>query len=169
MLAKASKNGYAIPAYNINNLEWAKYILEACNEDKSPVILSATENAIDYMGGNRIVVHTGSWGEGNTPVQHQHRESREVFLCHQTAVGFVRLPETERRWSVTEVSFYPAPALYRRRSRWGCISYRPGRMRMPWDPRRYSHGLQRLHEVRRWEKNMHRVLLLPAPFRKMPG
>ena len=55
MLAKASKNGYAIPAYNINNLEWAKYILEACNEDKSPVILAVTENAIDYMGGYHVV------------------------------------------------------------------------------------------------------------------
>ena len=55
MLAKASKNGYAIPAYNINNLEWTKYILEACNEDKSPVILAVTENAIDYMGGYHVV------------------------------------------------------------------------------------------------------------------
>lgn len=55
MLLKASKNGYAVPAYNINNLEWAKYILEACNEDKSPVILAVTENAIDYMGGYHIV------------------------------------------------------------------------------------------------------------------
>lgn len=47
----AYKNKYAIPQFNINNLEWAKYILEACEELKSPVILGASPSAIEYMGG----------------------------------------------------------------------------------------------------------------------
>lgn len=47
----AYKNKYAIPQFNINNLEWAKYILEACEEEKSPVILGASPSAIEYMGG----------------------------------------------------------------------------------------------------------------------
>ena len=51
----ALKNNYAIGAYNINNLEWTKYILEACQEDKSPVILSASESSIKYMGGYSTV------------------------------------------------------------------------------------------------------------------
>ena len=51
----AQKEGYAIGAYNINNLEWAKYILEACEEDKAPVILSVSESAINYMGGYNVV------------------------------------------------------------------------------------------------------------------
>lgn len=55
LLNNALKDGYAIPAYNINNLEWAKYILEACDEDKSPVILAVTEKSIEYFGGFKVV------------------------------------------------------------------------------------------------------------------
>ena len=31
ILIKAKKNKIAIPHFNINNLEWTKYILEECN------------------------------------------------------------------------------------------------------------------------------------------
>lgn len=55
LLIKANKDGYAIGAYNINNLEFARYILEACNEDKAPVIIAASEYAINYMGGYEVV------------------------------------------------------------------------------------------------------------------
>lgn len=50
-IKEAYKNKYAIPQFNINNLEWAKYILEACEEEKSPVILGVSPSAISYMGG----------------------------------------------------------------------------------------------------------------------
>lgn len=46
VLEKALKEGYAVPAYNINNLEWTRYILETCQEDKSPVILAVTEKVL---------------------------------------------------------------------------------------------------------------------------
>ncbi len=55
VLEKALKEGYAVPAYNINNLEWTRYILETCQEDKSPVILAVTEKSIDYFGGVNVV------------------------------------------------------------------------------------------------------------------
>lgn len=55
LLRKASKEGYAIPAYNINNMEWIKYILEACQADKSPVILAVTLGTIKYFGGYKVV------------------------------------------------------------------------------------------------------------------
>lgn len=57
MLNDAKKGGYAIPQFNINNLEWTKYILESCNEQKSPVILGVSEGAIKYMGGYNVVKH----------------------------------------------------------------------------------------------------------------
>ena len=41
--------------FNINNLEWTKAILEEVNELKDPVILGASENAIKYMGGYKVV------------------------------------------------------------------------------------------------------------------
>lgn len=55
MLQNAQKNHYAIPQFNINNLEWTKYILEECEKLKTPVILGVSEGAIKYMGGPKVV------------------------------------------------------------------------------------------------------------------
>lgn len=57
ILNKAKINKYAVPHFNINNLEWTKYILEECNELKSPVILGVSESAIKYMGGYKTIVN----------------------------------------------------------------------------------------------------------------
>ena len=56
-LKSAKELGYAIPQFNINNLEWTRFILEACEEKNSPVILGVSESAIKYMGGYNIVSH----------------------------------------------------------------------------------------------------------------
>lgn len=55
MLQEAKKGKYAIPQFNINNLEWTKYILEECEEKKVPVILGVSEGAAKYMGGFLVV------------------------------------------------------------------------------------------------------------------
>lgn len=55
MLNDAYKNKYCVPQFNINNLEWTKFILEECNELKSPVILGVSEGAAKYMGGFSVV------------------------------------------------------------------------------------------------------------------
>ena len=56
MLLEAKEKKYAIPQFNINNLEWTKTILEKCNEMNLPVILGVSEGAIKYMGGCNTVV-----------------------------------------------------------------------------------------------------------------
>lgn len=55
MLLDAFNNKYAICQFNINNLEWAKYILEECEKNFSPVILGVSESAVKYMGGYNTV------------------------------------------------------------------------------------------------------------------
>ena len=55
MLDKAYENGYGIGQFNINNLEWTKAILEACEEKKSAVILGVSEGDAKYMGGFNVV------------------------------------------------------------------------------------------------------------------
>ena len=55
MLQRAKEGHYAVPQFNINNLEWTKYILEKCNELKIPVILGVSEGAAKYMGGFLVV------------------------------------------------------------------------------------------------------------------
>lgn len=51
ILLDAKKNHYAVPHFNINNLEWTKYILEEMEVLKKPVILGVSEGAAKYMGG----------------------------------------------------------------------------------------------------------------------
>ncbi len=55
MLLKAKKEHYAVPHFNINNLEWTKYILEEMQHLQKPVILGVSEGAIKYMGGYTVV------------------------------------------------------------------------------------------------------------------
>lgn len=48
MFKKAMKGGYAIPAYNFNNMEQMQAIIMACVETKSPVILQVSKGARAY-------------------------------------------------------------------------------------------------------------------------
>jgi len=48
LFAKAVKGGYAIPAYNFNNMEQLQAIIQACVETKSPVILQVSSGARKY-------------------------------------------------------------------------------------------------------------------------
>jgi len=57
MLVTARKEGYAVGQFNINNLEWAKAVLLASEEMKSPVILGVSEGAAKYMTGFKTVVN----------------------------------------------------------------------------------------------------------------
>ncbi len=55
MINKAHEGHYAIAAFNINNLEWTKSILEAVEATKTPVILEVSEGAAKYMCGYKTV------------------------------------------------------------------------------------------------------------------
>ncbi len=55
MLKKAEIGKYAIPHFNINNLEWTRFILEECEKLKTPVIIGVSEGAGKYMGGFKTV------------------------------------------------------------------------------------------------------------------
>ena len=55
MLNKAKENEYAVAQFNINNLEWTRFILEECQANQSPVILGVSEGAAKYMGGYKTV------------------------------------------------------------------------------------------------------------------
>ena len=48
LFAKAMQGGYAIPAFNFNNLEQLQAIIAACVETKSPVILQVSKGARQY-------------------------------------------------------------------------------------------------------------------------
>ncbi|MDR3259824.1 MAG: class II fructose-1,6-bisphosphate aldolase [Fusobacteriaceae bacterium] len=50
MFEKANKNGYAVPAFNFNNMEMMQAIVGACAEMGSPVILQCSPGALKYIG-----------------------------------------------------------------------------------------------------------------------
>jgi fructose-bisphosphate aldolase class II len=50
LLDHAAENGYGIPAFNVNNLEQVKAIMEAAEATNSPVILQGSAGARKYAG-----------------------------------------------------------------------------------------------------------------------
>jgi fructose-bisphosphate aldolase, class II len=52
LLDHAAEHGYGVPAFNVNNLEQIRAIMEAANEANSPVILQASAGARKYAGSN---------------------------------------------------------------------------------------------------------------------
>lgn len=49
IFARAVKEGFAVPAYNFNDMEMMQGIIEACAETGSPVMLACSTGAIKYM------------------------------------------------------------------------------------------------------------------------
>jgi len=70
MFKKAMQGGYAVPAYNFNNLEQLQSIINGCIESRSPVILQVSKGARSYanqtllrymaQGAMEIVKEAGS-------------------------------------------------------------------------------------------------------------
>ncbi|HPR32404.1 MAG TPA: class II fructose-1,6-bisphosphate aldolase [Prolixibacteraceae bacterium] len=54
LFRKAVDGGYALPAYNFNNLEQLQAILQACVETKSPVILQVSSGARKYANATLL-------------------------------------------------------------------------------------------------------------------
>lgn len=55
MFEKAMKEGYAIGAFNVNNMEILQGIVDAAGEQNSPVILQASSSAIKYARINYLM------------------------------------------------------------------------------------------------------------------
>lgn len=56
MLEKAKAGKYAVGQFNLNNLEFTQAVLQAAQEEQSPVICGVSEGAARYMGGFETVV-----------------------------------------------------------------------------------------------------------------
>lgn len=56
------KEGYAVPAFNVNNMEAVQAVVRAAVAEKSPVIIQTSEGALEYAGIEMLaaMVHTES-------------------------------------------------------------------------------------------------------------
>ena len=55
MFKKAYDGGYAVGAFNVNNMEIVQGITEACQEQKAPVVLQVSKGARAYANHNYLV------------------------------------------------------------------------------------------------------------------
>jgi len=83
MLLDGKKNKYAVPAFNIHNLETMQAVLEGAWEMKSPVILATTPGTVDYAGMNYLVAMAKAGAkENNIPIA--------LHLDHCTDVDYLK-------------------------------------------------------------------------------
>ncbi|MFT4343613.1 MAG: class II fructose-1,6-bisphosphate aldolase [Candidatus Woesearchaeota archaeon] len=54
ILRKATEGKYGVAAYNFVNMEILQVIIQAANEEKSPLIIATSEGAIKYMGDSYV-------------------------------------------------------------------------------------------------------------------
>ena len=54
MFKKAIEGGYAIPAFNFNNMEQLQAIIKAASEERSPVILQVSKGARNYANATLL-------------------------------------------------------------------------------------------------------------------
>ena len=90
MLIKAQREGYAVPAFNIHNLETLEVAVETAAELKSPVILAGTPSTVEYAGGEFIVAMAEAAAEKyNIPIA-IHLDHFEVIdeIKHFVDLGF---------------------------------------------------------------------------------
>lgn len=100
MFKKAMDGGYAIPAYNFNNMEQIQAIITACVETKSPVILQVSKGAREYANetllrymGQGVVEMAKKMG-GNIPIalHLDHGDSYETCVsCIETGFSSVMI------------------------------------------------------------------------------
>ena len=55
MLLKAQREGYAVPAFNIHNLETLQVVVETASEMRSPLIVAGTPGTFIYAGTGNVV------------------------------------------------------------------------------------------------------------------
>lgn len=100
MFKKAMNEGYAVPAYNFNNMEQIQAIITACVETKSPVILQvskgareyANETLLRYMGQGAVEMSKKLGGNIPIALHLDHGDSYELTVsCIESGFSSVMI------------------------------------------------------------------------------
>lgn len=91
MLDHAAEHQYGIPAFNVNNLEQMRAVMEAAEETDSPVIIQASAGARTYAGSNflrhLIIAATEEWP--HIPVSMHQDHGASPAVCQRSIqMGF---------------------------------------------------------------------------------
>ncbi|MFH1193749.1 MAG: class II fructose-bisphosphate aldolase [bacterium] len=87
VLAKAERGGYAVPAFNINNMEICQAVMAAAIKLKSPVILQTSEGAIEYAGMDYLKALVYEAAKAKVPVVFHLDHGKDLKIIKK-AIGF---------------------------------------------------------------------------------
>lgn len=79
MLHKAQQEGYAVPAFNIHNLETLQVVVETSAELRSPLIVAGTPGTFSYAGIGNIVAIAGDLAKTYNQPLAIHLDHHEQF------------------------------------------------------------------------------------------
>ncbi len=68
LLKKARAGKYAVPAFNINDLEMLKAVIQAAVLERSPIIVQTSEGAIEYAGMDYLLAMVSVAAKSKIPV-----------------------------------------------------------------------------------------------------
>ncbi|MBU9844786.1 tagatose bisphosphate family class II aldolase [Rahnella ecdela] len=87
MLKKAQREGYAVPAFNVHNLETVQVVVETAAALHSPVILAGTPGTFTYAGTDYLVSICQE-------AAHQHNLPLALHLDHHEELDDIRTKVT---------------------------------------------------------------------------
>lgn len=87
MILDAQKKHYAVPAFNIHNLETFQVVVDICNEMRSPVILAATPSTVKYADKDYLIALTGAAMEKVTVPISFHLDHHENIRDIKTTIA----------------------------------------------------------------------------------
>ncbi len=89
MLKRAQNGGYAVPAFNVHNLETIQVIMETAAEMSSPVILAGTPGTFNYAGTQYLIAICEQASEQYKMPVALHLDHHEDYndLCHKVISG----------------------------------------------------------------------------------
>ena len=88
MFENAQKGGYAIGAFNINNMEIIQGVVEAAKEMKAPVILQVSASARKYAGHDYLMAMVKTAAESaNVPIALHLDHGADFEICKECIDG----------------------------------------------------------------------------------
>lgn len=115
MLKKAQAEGYAVPAFNIHNLETLQVVVETAAQHRSPVILAGTPGTYRYGGVENLISLVSALAhEYQMPLAlhlDHHEESNDIFAKVRAGIRSVmidgsHLPFEENIAKVKDVTVF---------------------------------------------------------------
>lgn len=112
MLLDAQKRHYAVPAFNIHNLETLSTVVETAAEMRSPVIIAATPSTVKYAGKDYLIALVGAAMEKYDIPMSFHLDHHEdvndiedtiAAGCRSVMIDASKLPYTDNVKKVQKV------------------------------------------------------------------